>query len=277
VHGRKEWETYFHREALERQLRFCDYFLKGIENDWLETPRVRYEVRERFYEGRTRFADAWPVPGTRHVPLYLHAGGGRLDPHPGVAAHTVSYDSAAPNTEAGRAVFTHRFAEDTELSGYMKLKLWVAAESADDMDLFIGVRKLDRRGREVHFPDFNHIEHGMVARGWLRVSHRELDETRSTPWQPWLKHQRTLKLAPGEVVPVEIEIWPSSTFFRKGESLQLTIQGGEIGYTRSNPLPLKHGRICTGHAETVNKGRHILHLGGAHDSHLLVPVVPPAA
>jgi predicted acyl esterase len=171
-------------------------------------------------------------------------------------------------------VFTHRFDQDTELTGYMKLKLFVSAEAADDLDLFVGIRKLDRRGRELHFPDFNHIEHGMVARGWLRVSHRELDAQRSTPWQPWLKHQRALKLAPGEIVAVEIEIWPSSTVFRRGETLQLTVQGGSFTYTASNPLPVKHGRICTGHSDTINRGRHIIHAGGTYDSHLLVPVVP---
>ena len=125
----------------------------------------------------------------------------------------------------------------------MKLRLWVSCDAGDDLDLFVGLRKFDRRGHELHFPDFNHIEHGLVAKGWLRASHRELDEQRSTPYQPWLKHQRALKLAPGEIVPVEIEIWPSSTLFRKGETLRSTVQGGDFSYTKSNPLPVKHGRI----------------------------------
>ncbi len=41
-----------------------------------------------------------------------------------------------------------------------------------------------------------------------------------------------------------------------------------------NPLPLKHGRICTEHNETINAGRHIIHVGEQYDSHLLVPVIP---
>ena len=90
----------------------------------------------------------------------------------------------------------------------------------------------------------------------------------------WLKHQRALKLEPGEIVPVEIEIWPSSTLFRQGETLQLTVQGGDFSYTKSNPLPVEHGRIPVSHARTVNRGRHTLHTGGRYDSHLLVPVIP---
>jgi hypothetical protein len=274
IHGRKEWETYFHREALERQLRFCDHFLKGEDNDWQDTPRVRYEVRERFYDGHTRFADAWPLPNTQSLALHLHGRTKTLQARPAQTERALSYDPKAPNTDAGRVVFTHKFEAETEICGYIKLKLFVATDTGDDMDLFVALRKLDRRGREVHFPDFNHLEHGLVARGWLRVSHRELDPTRSTPHQPWLKHERALKLKPGEIVPVEIEIWPSSTLFRAGETLQLEVQGGSFTYTRSNPLPLKHGRICTGHDETVNAGTHTIHCGDKYDSHLLVPVIP---
>jgi uncharacterized protein len=84
----------------------------------------------------------------------------------------------------------------------------------------------------------------------------------------------TNRLEPGGIVPVEIEIWPSSTLFRKGEALQLTVQGGDFSYTKSNPLPVEHGRIPVSHARTVNRGRHTLHTGGRYDSHLLVPVIP---
>ena len=274
IHGRKEWEVYFSREALERQLRFCDYFLKGIENDWLETPRVRYERRERFYDGQTKFAEAWPLPRTRHVAYYLNAADRGMQPDAPTQASIASYDSTIPNTAEGSVTFSLRFDRETELTGHMKLKLWVSAEGADDLDLFVAVRKLDRRGKELHFPDFNHIENGLLARGWLRVSHRELDPARSTPSQPWLKHARALPLKPGEVVSVEIEIWPSSTLFRAGETLQVTVQGGELTYPQSNPLPPGHGRISTGHSALVNRGLHLVHTGEPYDSHLLIPVVP---
>jgi predicted acyl esterase len=95
-----------------------------------------------------------------------------------------------------------------------------------------------------------------------------LDEQKSTPYQPWLKHQRLLKLKKGEIVPVEIEIWPSSMLFKAGDSLRLVVQGGEI--VTSNLMPLR----C-GHEETVNKGEHVIYTGGKYDSHLLVPVIPP--
>jgi len=146
----------------------------------------------------------------------------------------------------------------------MKLKLWVSAEGADDVDLEVGLKKFDRDGNEVFFADFNHMENGMVASGWLRVSHRELDEAKSTPQQPWLRHERIQKLKAGEIVPAEVEILPSGTAFEAGDELRLIVQGHEI-------LQFAYRNH---HEDTVNAGHHVLHAGGKYDSHLLVPVIP---
>src|SRR5690606_13525127 len=100
---------------------------------------------------------------------------------------SVAYD---PLDERGEAVFDIRFAQDTELTGYCKLKLWVEAEDADDLDLFVALQKLDASGRPVGFHFYAFYDDGPAALGWLRASHRELDETRSTPWQPVHQHVR---------------------------------------------------------------------------------------
>jgi predicted acyl esterase len=264
VHGRKEWETYYSRECLERQRRFFDHFLKGIESGIAELPRVRFEVRERFYEWRTRFADDFPIPGTDFRRLYLSPGERTLAVEPVPSAGTIRYSAGKTSSQPDRAEFVFTFRQRTELVGNMKLKLWVSTEGADDMDLEVGIKKFDRHAREVFFPDFNHMENGMVASGWLRVSHRELDEARSTPQQPWHKHERIAKLATGEIVPVEVEILASGTAFDAGEQLRLIVQGYEI----LNFAYRNH------HEETVNQGRHVLHAGGPYDSHLLVPAIP---
>jgi predicted acyl esterase len=150
----------------------------------------------------------------------------------------------------------------------MKLKLWVQAVDNDDMDLFVAVEKFDRSGDRVPFQFYTNHEDGPVAIGWLRVSHRELDEKKSTPYQPFHKHQREIKLKPGEIVPVEIEIWPSSTLFEQGEKLQVIVQGSDIYSYR-----LPESQIIE-HAATINKGEHVIYTGGKYDSHLLVPVIP---
>ena len=81
-HGRKEWETYYAREGLEMQKRFFDCFLKGQENGMRETPRVRIEVRDHFYDGRERYFDDFPVPETDYRPLYLRCANNSLNASP---------------------------------------------------------------------------------------------------------------------------------------------------------------------------------------------------
>jgi len=263
VHGRKEWETYYSRECLERQRRFFDYYLKGVKSGIKDFPRVRFEVRERFYEGRTRFAEDYPIPGTQYRALFLDVKAGSLvEQCPGNEAN-VRYSAVKSTQARDRAEFSLTFKERTELVGNIKLKLWVSAEGSNDMDLEVGLKKFDKDGNEVFLADFNHMENGMVASGWLRVSHRELDEKRSTPQQPWLKHERIQKLKSGEIVPIEVEILPSGTAFNAGEQLRLIVQGHEI-------LQFAYRNH---HDETVNAGHHIVHAGGKYDSHLLVPVI----
>lgn len=270
VHGRKEWETYYARESLERQKSFFDYFLKGIENDWRDTPRVCLEVREKFYLGQIHFENEWPIARTNYIQLYLDGEKMSLQDKSPKDEIKLSYKADSDQTENNELKFKITYKEDTELTGYMKLKLWVSTDDTEDMDIFIGIKKYDRRGHEVYLPDFNHIENGQVATGWLRVSHRELDTEKSTPYQPWLKHTRSLKLTKGEIVPVEIEILPSSTLFKAGESLVLIVKGSEIITETSSPSR----KVRYEHMETVNKGTHWVYAGGKYNSFLLVPVIP---
>jgi predicted acyl esterase len=154
----------------------------------------------------------------------------------------------------------------------MKLRLWAAAASHDDMDLFIAIQKVDRNAEVVGFHYYASFDTGPVALGWLRASHRELDAAKSQPERPVHLHRREQRLTPGEVVPLDIEIWPSSTFFRKGERLRVLVKGSDIyPYPQRAPgLPLAL------HADTRNQGEHVIHSGGRYDSHLLVPVIPAA-
>ena len=111
-------------------------------------------------------------------------------------------------------------------------------------------------------------ENGSVALGWLRASHRELDQARSTPEQPIHPHTRELPLNSGEPVPVEIEIWPSSALFHKGERLRVLVKGQDI-YT-----DIPQGPAVFRHEDLRNHGTHILRTGGRFDAHLLIPVIP---
>lgn len=258
THGQPKWDVYYSPEALEMQTAFFDHFLKGADNGFDTRPRVRLEVRDTLDTYSVRSEDTWPLPATVLTPLYLDAATDAL-------ADSQPTDSAVKRYDAveGGAVFRKTFSEETELTGNMKLKLWVEAEGTDDMDLFVAIRKYDASGEEITFYAKASYTKGPVALGWLRVSQRELDPDRSTPAQPVLAHERSLPLSSGEIVPVEIEILPSGTRFMPGETLEVSVQGRD-----------QMDHMALAHKTTVNAGQHVIHTGGDYDSHLLVPVIP---
>lgn len=260
VHGQKKWAHYYRPESQARRVEFFDHFLKQKRTTWPAWPRVRIEVREHAGSATERDETAWPLPHARATRLWLDTDG-RMGDNP-ARPGCVRYDAVH-----GRAHFDHTFATDTELTGHAKLKLWVEAAGADDMDLFVALQKYDARGESVGFNFYAFFENGPAALGWLRVSHRALDVDRSTPAQPVHSHTREQKLRGGEIVAVEIEIWPSSTLFRAGETLRVIVQGTDIYKESLANLP-----FCR-HEHTRNQGVHVIHAGGRYDSHLLMPVV----
>ena len=261
AHRDFEWADAYTPENLEDLRRFFDRYLKDIRNGWEITPRVRIDVMdagEIDYQLK-RPENEYPLARTQYQKLFLDANGGKLSPNPAAKESSARYEATQ-----GMATFNMTFDEDTELTGYMKLRLWVEANGADDMDLFITIRKLDEKGE--FLPAIGLGEPHPGCPGKLRVSHRELDEKRSTPYQPYHTHRHEQLLKPKEIVPVDIEIWPTSWFWHKGQQLSVIVSGHYIR---------KPGWFEPFAWETSNRGEHIIHTGGKYDSHLLVPVIPP--
>ena len=263
VHGRKKWAYYYEPQSLQRQQAFYDHFLKGLSTEVASWPKVRLEVRRKFYAGVTRSEREWPIERAQYTRLYLDATTATMRREPVEAQSSCRY---ASQDKDSRVVFDFRFERQTDLIGHAKLKVWMESPESDDMDIFVSLDKLDVAGNVVPFPYFAQFEDGPVALGWLRASHRELDAAKSTEYQPVLAHRREQKLAHGEIVPLEVEIWPSGTRFEEGESLRLVVQGSDI---------CPHPRPCVQdlHEATVNRGEHRLVTGGRYDAYLLVPVV----
>jgi predicted acyl esterase len=259
-HGGQKWGRFYGADAKAFQKMFFDCFLKGSDTRILETPRVRMEVRETLDKYIVRYEDEFPIPRTKYKRLYLNASTGALNFQKVNKPWKVSYDSTTPE---GRAEFDITFDQDTELTGYMKLKVWVSPEDSDDMDLFVTVKKFDASGNEVLFDSCHAPRRYPVALGWMRLSKRELDPALSTPWNPIQDFTVEDKVNPGEIVPAEIEIIFSSTLFREGETLRLVISGKtQVDSTRYL-------------YEDINVGSHSIYTGGRYNSYLQVPVIPP--
>ncbi len=260
AHRDFEWPDAYCSESLAELTMFFDRYLKDIHNGWEMTPKVRIEVQDAYeflYE-KNRPEASFPLRRTEYKKLYLDAQSNSLSFEPTDIESNCSYDG-----NKGVANFDIKFEEDTEITGYMKLHLWVEAQGNDDMDMFINIQKLSTTGEWIPVSVLDEPHPG--AWGKMRVSHRALDETKSTPYQPVQSHLKEEKLNPGEIVPVDIEIVPTSRFWHKGQSLRIQIAGHYIREGWFEPLSW----------ETDNKGLHVIHSGGKYDSYLQIPNIPP--
>ena len=260
VHRDFEWPDLYDPKNIQDLKLFFDRFLKDINNGWEMTPRIRLEVMDAYdYSYQiNRAEDRFPLKRTEYKKLYIDAGKGFMSETPVETESSVSYDG-----ETGVVNFDFQCKEEMELTGYMKVRLWVEADGYDDMDLFVNIQKLSTKGEWIPVNTIGRPHPG--AWGRLRVSRRELDPELSTVYQPVLAHKRDLKLSPGEIVPVDIDIVPHSRIWHKGQYIRIQLAGHYIREKWFEPLSW----------ETDNHGSHIVHSGGQYDSYLQIPVIPP--
>jgi predicted acyl esterase len=263
VHGRYKWPYFYCEESVQRQIAFFRSFLVDGAPAF-DRPKVSIEVREGYMQGEIHDEERWPPPATRYQSLFLDATTGALAIDPVVAQAGVAYDSAK-----GTARFEYVFSEDTEVTGNARLQVWMRTDETDDLDVFVGIEKLDGDGTKVGFVAQSMFSDGPVALGWLRASHREIDEALSTEGQPWHPHHREIPVPLGIPVLLDVEILPSSTLFRSGERLVLIIQGRDL-YAYPGET------VALGHEVTRNRGEHVVCTGGTTASRLVLPVVDRA-
>lgn len=260
VHREQEWPDLYTPSNIEDLKKFFDRYLKNINNGWEMTARYRLEVMDAFdCDFQTnRPEKEFPLARTEYQKLYVNAEKSELLAEPTEKESKISYDS-----ETEQVNFDFTFEEDTEITGYMSLRLWVEAESHNEMDMFINVQKLDEDGNWL--PTFILGEPHPGTWGKMRVSHRALDAKLSTKFEPVQSHLTEEKLSKGEIVPVDIAIVPVSKIWHKGQQLRVQVAGRYIREGWFEPLSW----------ETDNKGNHIIHSGGKYDSFLQIPVIPP--
>jgi len=266
VHHTQEWRDLYDRSHEEEMLKFFDHYMKGKDNGWEKTPRVRVSVLD---PGGTpnieRIEQDFPLPRQELKPLYLNAGDMSLSFSPVKTETNISYCGW---NNKGIARFTYTFDRDTEIIGYCNVRLWVESDGYNDMDLFVKIAKLDANGNHLYtFPiaDSTMSQYsGPVGR--MRVSMRKIDPERSTENEPYYPYNEMQKLQPYEIVPVEILLTPTGLRFHKGEKLEFAVSGFRYDVSDEHPGKMKFG--------IDNNGNHIIHTGGSYDSRLILPFIP---
>ncbi|MDF3843500.1 CocE/NonD family hydrolase [Pseudomonas citronellolis] len=276
IHNSQEWPDYYDEANVEDLRRFFDRYLKDLDNGWENTPRVRYAVHD--FQGGDQLnvpADAFPPKEAVSTRLYLDGGARTLSASAPTDEVPAIYDVGA---NPDRVSFIARFDKETLMVGYPKAHLWVEARGSDDMDLFVLIQKLDKYGTPLQqFTAHNQsarvhdlTDHGATvlrykgSDGRLRVSTRHLDETLSTDDVPAHSFDRVEKLAPGEIVDIEIDLLPIGLAFHPGEQLRFIVSSSNLS-----------GTLMPGIAEYVgaNSGQHVIHTGGQHASYLQLPIM----
>jgi uncharacterized protein len=282
LHGLEHWTHFYTDYGRLLQKRFFDYFLKRINNGWADEPRVRLQVRrlDGFVE---RLEHEWPIARTRWTKLYLNPVDQRLSSTHVAAEGRIEFDA----TGDGVTFLSPPLEQETEITGPSAVKLFVSS-STTDADIFVVLRVFSPDGKEIVFQGA--IDpHTPISQGWLRTSHRKLDPALSTPYRPYHTHDEQQLLPPGELVELDVEIWPTSLVVPAGYRIGLAVRGKDYEYQGPSGGRLANFknelRGCgpflhddpRDRPHKIFGGKIALHIGPGREAYLRLPIIPGRA
>jgi len=288
IHTGDHFRPFHSNEGKVDQLRFFDYWLKGMQNGIMDEPPIKLEIRtggsKKPYA--FRFENEWPLARTQWTKMYFsiekerlpdetHAEG-RLVSEEVATTRQISYSGSNPNKagigsgssapgigRSGISFVTDPMVQDTEITGPLMANLWVSS-TAEDMDVMVTLRNIDPDGKEV-FELGQQGQPVVLTKGWLRASHRKLDPKKSLPYRPYHAHNERLWLEPDVPVECQIEIISTCIVLKKGHQLRVDIHAQDSAGS---------GNFTHFHADYNEEATHTFYAGGAMNSYILLPIIP---
>ena len=272
----------FHEKEL---LPFYDLHLKGANNGFMDAEPVKLFVRGA---NVWRTQEEWPTKQATPVSYYLREGpsgsvtslndGGLSveEPPAGEAPTSYTYpdwewvNGVAVIGPDGRVDPVRRvltfvsppLEADLEVIGPIVLKLFASSTAIDTQ--FI-VKLTDQHPQATAaLTKGEQPAYTPVAKGWLKASHREKDEARSTPQRPFYTHINPQPLTPGEIYEFDIEVLPIAYMFKKGHRIRLELANGDSPATDGVFSHPYHPSLM---------GTDTIHHDGAHASRIILPVI----
>jgi predicted acyl esterase len=288
VHSSQEWHDIASEARTEDLAKFFDFYLHDVENGWEETAAVRISLLGYNIPNVERSLPAlpWARDDPKTLKLHLSADQSMHDPSPHasppvVADTTLSYQADVPakqaDSDAGELLFKYTFSQKTMVVGPSKLVVHMSAETQNDLDVYVQLRKADARGTilqnvnmpladlgvasATEVPSVNTLKY-LGPTGQLRASMRAIAPELSTPYWQTLSHERAQvqPIQQGEIVRLEVFIWPTGIVFEAGESLVLKIAGHDMALAEFEHLQ--------GAFPVVNEGKHSVHFGSGQENYL---------
>ena len=235
-------------------IRWFDHWLKGIDTGIMDEPPIRLFVRgiEQW-----RNENEWPLARTKWTDYYLRSWN-RLTTEPEMLPD-ISPDSyvqqplTVTNDIQSLVYTTAPMHQDTEVTGPIGLHL-LASISTPDTNWIVVLKDV--------WPDNTQVE---LTRGWLKASHRALDENKSRPYQPYHTHRNPEPAVPGRIYEYAIEVRPTSNVFRSGHRIRLEIASADWpGKTIFEP----------DHLSSTQTTLHSIYHDKNYPSRLVLPIIP---
>ena len=245
-------------------VRWYDHWLKGLDTGIMDEPSIRFWVNGAA-EWRTE--QEWPLARTQWTKLHLRRWEG-LDWEPETfdGKPDAFVQQPPDETDELKSVeyVSQRLKEDTEVTGPVACALFASIDQPDT-NWFISIRDVQPSGKEVE-----------LTKGFLKASHRALDEIQSTAYEPYHLHTDPEPVVPGEVTEYAIALSPMSNVFKAGHRIKVVISSMDHARARNYDLaPESLGRThAPWHLCSSMTTLHKIHHEPAYPSHLLLPIIP---
>ncbi len=239
-------------------LRWYDHWLKGIDTGIMDEPPISILIQGT---DKWRYENEWPLARTKWTKFYLRERE-KLTEIPPTSGEEPDRFTNLPTLKPRQKVpcveyMTEPMAQDLEITGPSALYFH---GSLDNQDANWMVEIFDVS------PDGSRR---LVTMGWLKASHRELDEAKSKPYQPFHPHTRSLPIEPRRVYEYAMEIRETSNVFKAGHRMQLIVKGQDSPY--EGP---EHFREIHYHLLNMKETWHTVYHTSQYQSYLLLPVIP---
>src|SRR3984893_7434160 len=166
IHLGSHVHPFYTEDGRRDQIRFFDYWLKGIDNGVMDEPPVKLQIRKGADAFEWRDEQEWPLKRTRWTKLYLDlsqppvAGApatGMLEGKKPAKTDSRTYAASSLGTMGstsaassqvmgggikpgmGVSLESTKLSVDTEITGPLACVLWVSS-TTEDMDLFLTLR-----------------------------------------------------------------------------------------------------------------------------------------
>lgn len=215
-------------DLVTEELRFYDYWLKGIENGVMDEPGVTYFTYNAPEDEAWRQSEVWPLENEVRTPYYLTPAQtlSTDEPSNDGAVQTELTDSPRAQTitvletEDGLMFETAPLESPTEVTGHPVIHLWVEG-NVPDADVTAFLHDLA--------PDGTATTYQMVGR--LRASHRALADppydNLGLPWHPHTEASEA-KLPANEPAELVFDMFPMSYIFPEGHKIRLQLVVGKV-------------------------------------------------